>query len=222
MPSDDEIIKKEIDDRLYWDQRVDSSDVEVEVSDGNVRLWGEVPTYTAKTAAWRNAVVVPGVVSVVDDLEVTGARGIARPADQDIKARVENSLDVNAEVDTSGMEVSVDHGKVTLEGTVSSYWQKVWAQRLAGVVTGVLDVSNDLVVTPTDSIEDKIIGDGIAAALRENGVIDENTVDVAVEDGMVNLSGTVPSVTAYMAAEDIACYTPGVKEVTNEIDIVRP
>lgn len=40
----DEEIKRDLVDELYWDYRVDASNVKAEVSDGKVRLTGTVPS----------------------------------------------------------------------------------------------------------------------------------------------------------------------------------
>lgn len=48
----DEKIKKNVTDQLYWDHRVDASDVQIEVDEGVVTLSGNVPSFTAKDAAY--------------------------------------------------------------------------------------------------------------------------------------------------------------------------
>ncbi|MFO7783893.1 MAG: BON domain-containing protein [Thermodesulfobacteriota bacterium] len=64
MARTDERIKKDVVDELYWDDRVNASEVYVEVSNGTVTLRGEVPTYFSKTAAHDDALEILGVVSV--------------------------------------------------------------------------------------------------------------------------------------------------------------
>ncbi|HET6244081.1 MAG: BON domain-containing protein [Bacteroidetes bacterium] len=48
-------IEKRIKDHLYWHDRVNASDITVEVMDDIVRLSGEVPTYYNKIAAEEDA-----------------------------------------------------------------------------------------------------------------------------------------------------------------------
>jgi hyperosmotically inducible protein len=55
MARTEEQIKRDVVDQLYWDNRVDASDVTVEVSNGTVTLRGTVPTYFASTAALNDA-----------------------------------------------------------------------------------------------------------------------------------------------------------------------
>ena len=64
----DERIEEEIVQRLVDAEWVDASDVEVLVSDGVVRLSGEVETRAERRAAEEIAAEVAGVVDVVDEL----------------------------------------------------------------------------------------------------------------------------------------------------------
>ena len=59
MKSKDEQIKKAVVDMLYWDSRVDASDIHVEVTDGEVTLRGTVPSYATKEAALFDAWKIP-------------------------------------------------------------------------------------------------------------------------------------------------------------------
>ena len=47
----DQAIKRDLIDELYWDHRVDASDVKAEVVNGKVTLTGNVPSYSARSAA---------------------------------------------------------------------------------------------------------------------------------------------------------------------------
>ena len=64
MKTKDEQIKKAVVDMLYWDNRVDASNIDVEVTDGAVTLRGTVPSYTIKEAALFDAWKVIGVKKV--------------------------------------------------------------------------------------------------------------------------------------------------------------
>ena len=66
MVPTDEKIKKDITDELYWDYRVDASNVKVEVSDGEVTLTGTVRDHTARTAANADAWGIAGVRQVTN------------------------------------------------------------------------------------------------------------------------------------------------------------
>ncbi|HEX8948255.1 MAG TPA: BON domain-containing protein [Dissulfurispiraceae bacterium] len=209
----DDDIKRDVTEQLYWDGRVDASNIRVEVSGGTVRLDGAVPSYSARQAAYVSALSVPGVASVENNLIVRYPEGAAKPADNDIKSSIENIFKWSADVDPKDVAVSVSAGAVTLRGAVGSYWQKIRAEELAANVGGVLGVTDELAVVPTEEVSDSSIGDYIMAALDRIAEIDPNTLDVKVENGVVTLSGRVPDWGMYHTVRDIARYTPGVVNV---------
>ena len=67
MKTKDEQIKKSVVDMLYLDNRVDASDIHVDVTDGVVTLRGTVPSFTVKEASLFDAWKVPGVKKVNND-----------------------------------------------------------------------------------------------------------------------------------------------------------
>lgn len=70
MRYDDEEIKKNIVDQIYSNSKVSAADVKVEVSGGQVKLTGTVPTLSAKAAASDSVWLVSGVRFVENDLKV--------------------------------------------------------------------------------------------------------------------------------------------------------
>ncbi|MBE0480348.1 MAG: BON domain-containing protein [Dehalococcoidia bacterium] len=219
MAISSEQIKKEVVDQLYWDSSVDASRVKVEVYDGKVILSGSVPSHSARRAAYRDAIIVPGVTSVDNDLAVEPPQGIMTASDDEIRNRVDNVLLRDPDIDSSDMNVIVDAAWVTLNGTVDAYWKKIRAEDLVSNVTGVLGVTNSLAVVPSESVTDKAIADNIMAELGRNIYIDVNDITLEVEDGFVTLYGRVPNGTAYLAAYNAAAYTPGVIDVNNNLRI---
>ncbi len=206
----DEEIKKDVTDALYWNSRIDSSGVSVSVSDGVVNLSGTVPSYGARNAAAGEAWSVAGVHSVVDHLAVGVPDGIALPDDEQIQEKAESLLAWNADVDDEGIRVTVRDGKAVLEGTVETYWQRREAAEIVGGLSGIMEVENELSVVPTGDLIDRQIAEEIVGAIERNPVVDAEDVSVEVEDGVVALSGSLPSWVARQAAYDAALYTRGV------------
>lgn len=215
----DEKIKKDVVDQLYWDARVDASAIQVDVSEGKVVLTGSVPTYEVLGLVEESVLHVPGVVEVTNDLDVEHPNTDAIPEDADLRKNIKQLLEWNPEVDSEHVEASVDRGVVILEGTVSSYWQKLKARELVGALRGVVDIVNNLAVVSTESVLDRAIADGITKALERDARISEDTVNVRVEDGVVSLVGQVPDMKARKAAEDIVSHSAGVIEVYNELGV---
>ena len=157
----DEKIKKDIVDQLFWDDRVDASDVQVEVSDGSVTLNGKVPSFTSLRSALEDAYTVREVDYVVNNLFVEYPEFEALPTDYAIQSTIEAILSGTHVIDTLDFKVSVENRIATLEGSVSSYWKKLRAAELALEVKGVLGINNRLTVVPSESIVDKAIAEDI-------------------------------------------------------------
>jgi osmotically-inducible protein OsmY len=213
----DELIKKNVVDQLYWDYQVDASDVQVEVSEGQVILTGTVPSYTALNAAATDAWEIADVKRVTNLLAVRFPSTFSVPTDGEIEDRAKVALAWNPDVYSVNIDVSVAGGVVKLEGTVDAYWKKWKAENLVSDLRGVTDIENHLAVVPTESRVDQDIAEDIEAALARNLYIDAEKVTVKVEYGKVRLSGSVPTYYARARAYDAAVNTVGVIEVVNEI-----
>lgn len=214
-----EDIKKDVIDQLYWDDRIDASNVKAEVTNGAVTLTGSVPTYAARQAAQEDAWLIPGVSSVDNLLEVAYPTEFERPTDAELQANLSTAMSWEPHLPGSDIEVSVQGGWVTLNGSVDAYWKKLRAEEIATTLTGVLGVTNELAVVPSDAYEDRLIADNIVAALDRNVHVDAESVDVRVNNGVVTLSGSVSSLPAFRAAQETAEYTAGVIAVNNELVI---
>jgi hyperosmotically inducible protein len=216
----DEQIKKDIVDQLHWDYKVDASDVQVEVSEGEVTLNGAVPSYTAQNAAAIDAWDITGVKQVNNTLTVRFPADYVAPKDDQIKSSVEMTLAWNREIYSDGIDVSVAAGVVKLEGTVDAYWKKWKAESLASDLDGVKDIENRLAVVPGDRYVDKQIAEEVEAALGRSAYVNAEDVTVKVEMGQVKLTGSVPSHFARARAYEAAARTPGVVAIDNNVNIV--
>ena len=59
----------------------------------------------------------------------------------------------------------------------------------------------------------------IVSAIDRNLYVDAELVDVEVEDGIVTLSGNLPTWAAYKAAYNAAAYTSGVLDIVDNLSI---
>ncbi len=225
MQRADEKIKKDIEDCIFWDSRIQGSeDIEVNVAGGNVTLQGTVPSYLSQEAAYEDSWTVAGVSSVTSELNVSAPEeGDMRP-DGEIADAVENLLLWNSTIDHTDIEASVSSGIVTLTGSVDAVWKKKYAERICRDIRGVCGVIDKLSVVPLESIFDQIIGEDIVNALsRHAGIAGSiNALDVKVIDAKVILSGVVPDWNAYRIALEAAEKTRGVVGVENRLQITAP
>ncbi|MFW9886801.1 MAG: BON domain-containing protein [Candidatus Thorarchaeota archaeon] len=217
--SNDEEIKKNIVDLLYWDSRVDASNVEIEVEKGEVVLRGTVPTYTASEAALFDSWKPKGVVKADNQIMVKSYGQRKLPSDSEIQKRIEDMLSWNQSINDMDVKVSVASGTVSLEGYVDAYWKKLRAEQLASDVLGVLTVKNKLMIVPTKSVVDEAIAKDITLAMEKTDGINPGTIDVRVKDGKVTLSGNVKGARAYHAALECVVNTFGVVDMENNLSI---
>lgn len=219
MKNKDEVIKKTIIDTLYWDNRVDASNVKVEVDDREVLLRGTVPNYSAAEAALFDAYRTPGVTHVDNQLMVRYPSALDVPSDKEIKHNIEAQLSWYDSTRNSDIQVTVKGGHVTLKGHVDAYWKKSRAEQIITDLTGVVGITNTLTVVPTKAIVDDVIADDVVRAINRSYIVDVNDVDVRVKDGVVTVSGTVSNRVEYEAALDLASKTFGVKDVIDRLHI---
>jgi len=219
MSERDEVIKKDVVDELFWDNRIDASQINVSVENGVVTLTGEVPAYSVLSIAKSAVFNIEGVSDVIDNLVVRYAAPPGIPTDSEIKTRAENILNWDPTIDEDSLDVSVHDGVVTLEGTVEGYWKKWQVKDRVSGIRGILGIEEKLAVVPSRRITDEIIARDIIKSMDRDLLVETENVTVEVENGVAKLFGEVPGWLSRRAAETDASYTSGVIDVRNELRV---
>ena len=201
-----------------------SEDVNVEnitvqtTTDGTVTLSGSVDSYWKKVRAEEIASGVKGVSVVINNIEVSTGESVT---DQMVQADIASSLERNADVERENVAIEVDDGEVTLSGTVDSWLAYTEAEEAARYTVGVEAVTNNLQIEPPAGAEaDRAeIRSDVRDQLDWDYRVDENDVNVAVDDGVVTLTGTVENFSAKEAAAADAWSVTGVIDVVNNIEV---
>ena len=141
--------------------------------------------------------------------------------DKDLKQHVLNALDWEPSLDASDVGVSVDQAVVTLRGNVSTYSEKLAAERVALRVYGVKAVANDLVVHIATPFErtDTEIAQAAVAALQWNTLVPKDRLTVTVAKGWLTLNGNLDWQYQKDAAAKAVAHLTGVKGVTNNVTV---
>jgi osmotically-inducible protein OsmY len=142
VPTDTE-IKTSAERTLAWNPDVYSADIDVTVSGGVVRLEGTVDAYWKRWKAEDLVSNLNGVVDVENHLAVVPSESFL---DKDIAQDIEAALERNQYVNAENVTVKVEDGKVTLTGTVSSYYARGKAYDVAVFTPGVLTANNHIAV----------------------------------------------------------------------------
>jgi len=143
--------------------------------------------------------------------------------DKELQLEVLEELDWDPSVNAENIGVTVTDGVVTLTGDVSSYFEKVAAEKAVKRVAGVEAVAEELQVKlpALNQRSDSDIARAVVNALDWNVAVPRELLDVKVEDGWVTLTGKVDRYYQKMAAEGAVHGLMGVKGISNLIT-VRP
>lgn len=141
--------------------------------------------------------------------------------DLELKKAVEGELMWEPSVNAAEIGVAAKEGIVTLTGRVSSYWQKVSAERAASRVLGVRAIVNELEVKLPVSSErtDEDIARAALSALSWNVSVPSDRIKVKVSKGWVTLEGTVEWQYQRVEAERSVHNLQGVRGVSNLIEV---
>jgi len=199
---------------LEWEPSVDHADIGVAVNDGVVTLSGFVKSYPEKMAAEKATRRVAGVKAIAEEIKVRFASD-PKTADHEIAKRILDMFAWNVSIPEQQIKVKVEHGWVTLTGTVDWFYQSNEARKAAGRVTGVIGVSNLLEVKKLPAAFD--IKDPIMAAFKRQANLDAGSVTVVTDGGTVKLGGRVKAWNERGIAERAAWAAPGVTKVEDNI-----
>ena len=188
-PADQEIADA-VSDELFSDSGVTGATIDVFVSDGIVTLTGTANNLLAKERATRIASAVKGVVSVVNSIAVVPP--ITR-SDAQIRDDVKTALLTDPATDSYEVTVEVEDNAVTLSGEVDSLAERMLAGKVAKGVRGVTGLTNDIAVDYKTDRPDKEIRKDIVQRLKWDALVDHVLIDVTVNNGVVDLAGTVGS-----------------------------
>ena len=142
--------------------------------------------------------------------------------DVQLKQDIEQELSWDPKVNAAQIGVSVDHGAVSLLGTVDTYAQKWAAEDATKRVSGVRTVAHDLTVKVLSEHvrSDTDIASAVQSTLKWD-VLVPKAVTAVVRDGFVTLAGQVDWNFEREAAERAVRYLTGVVSVSNSITLKK-
>ncbi len=137
---DDEIAKRAL-DILRWDSLVPPSGIQVVVDKGWVTLTGNVDWQYQRKAAEEDIRRLNGVIGVANSITI---RPVVHASD--VRSKIESALKRHAEVEADKIKVTVDGGRVRLDGRVNHWEEREAAENAAWSAPGVTAVEDHLVI----------------------------------------------------------------------------
>ncbi|MBD3384741.1 BON domain-containing protein [candidate division KSB1 bacterium] len=216
LPPSDQEIKNAVKDALYYDPRLASFNIDVQLNKGQVILSGIVDNLKAKMAAENDAENAIGVWEVKNHIRV---RPDTIPSDEVLKSRVKSALLRNSYIELYDITVTVVNGRVFLSGDVNTSFEKKRAKSVTSGVEGVVDVVNNIDYQHVWTWKsDWMIKRDIESQYYWSPVIESDNITLTVENGVVTLTGKVDTWNERRAAERNA-YEGGAKDVRNRLKI---
>ena len=141
--------------------------------------------------------------------------------DEDIKSDVLAEIDWDPQIESTEVGVAVKDGAVSLLGTVSSYSEKLAAERAAKRVKGVRAIAEEIKVKyPSDkSVTDEDIAERISSIIEWNTSVPRDRVMAEVRNGLVTLTGDVDWNYQRDVARNQIAAVRGVTAVSNLINV---
>ena len=212
--------------------------IKTESKDGVVTLTGTVAKASDKSLAQDTVASLPGVISVDNQLQVSGEQP-AEHSDTWIGLKVKSALLFHRNVSATGTTVYVKDGIVTLQGEASSLAQKELTTEYARDVDNVKAVKNNMTIAKTPakpvettsekidaSIGDKIDDASITAEVKSSLLSHRSTsalrTTVSTTDGVVTLSGIAKNDAEKSLVTKLVTDINGVTSVINNMTIEVP
>ena len=185
-------------------------------NNGNVTIGGEVGTLFDKLKIGELISQVEGVKSLNNNIDVN----TTMLPDAAIKANIEEDLQRNNVIlEPEKINVDVKNRFVHLSGTVSYYREKVMAQTVVSWEDGVTGMSSDIaVLSPVAARSDANLTEIVTDLLNKNYPLEKN-VKFRINNGVVDLYGTVTNLYAKNNIPEDIQHVIGIKNVINEIKV---
>lgn len=137
-PRDEDLARRAV-QMLDWSVTVPRNAVQVKVQDGWVTLSGTLGWQYQKEEAGRAIRRLAGVAGIVNTIAVAPEASVS-----DVRAKIMAALKRSAEIEADAIKVTVEDGRVVLEGKVNACHERRLAESAAWSAPGVRAVEDYL------------------------------------------------------------------------------
>lgn len=137
-----------------------------------------------------------------------------------IKASFEKEL--HLDLIKNPIHVKLENSAILMQGTVDKISDKKTAILIAMSAPEVSGVIDRLKVKPAKGMGDKEIKNHISDAFAEEPTLNNLEIEIEVADGVVDIEGTVPSLSHKRLAGVLVWWVPGTQDVINSLEVNPP
>lgn len=211
----DKSLHEQLLGELELDPRITAGDIGIAVEFGVLTLTGTVHSFLEKWAIEDAAKRIKGVRAIANDIAVE-LPGTHVLGDTDIAQTIASLITWDASLPKSIL-AEVEHGHVTLSGTVALDYQRRDAEAAVRRLCGVRSVANRIAVGPAvapDAVKQKI-----ESRLQRAASFDARHILVDVDGATVTLRGKTRSLAERDEVSEAAWSIPGVRNVIEKLTV---
>jgi hyperosmotically inducible protein len=149
------------------------------------------------------------------------AQQISGAEEAKTQRQIVSALQNDADLKNNRIDVRVDNGVAVLKGTVDTASERNKAGELART-GGIVRVDNQLEVGSRGvkaTVTDSAVTAKLKAQFLANDVLRKGDISVTTNNGVVILTGTVPSEDAHRQALEIARQADGVRRIDDQLRV---
>ncbi|MBI3398941.1 MAG: BON domain-containing protein [Deltaproteobacteria bacterium] len=120
------------------------------------------------------------------------------------------------------VHIKMENNAILMEGVVERIAHKKRALLITMSIPGISGVIDRLRVRPAKEMGDKEIKNHIHDAFAEEPTLNNIPIEVEVNNGVVDIEGTVSSLSHKRLAGVLAWWVPGSTDVINSLEVVPP
>jgi len=203
---------------LDWERSLDASRIGVTAHEGVVTLTGHLPVYVQKRTAEEVTKRVHGVRGVANEIDVRPDEAHVRD-DEDVATAAVHALHWDAKVPDEQIQVTVENGWITAEGTVPEPFQRAEVERVLSHLAGVRGVTNSVTLVRREQESENTPRSDVEAAFQRSAALRPREISIELDGPNVILTGDVHSLAELEEAMRIAWSVRGVQNVENCITV---
>lgn len=211
--SNDDYLQEKVEEALKASALLNTADINFEISNGYLSLWGMVDVLAEKRAVENILRKITGINQINNNLTVAMDRAIS---DEELAEIVTEKMAADPRINLHNIGVIVENGVVNVVGNAESLDEAKVALLTAEGVYGVKEVSSQAKIKQKN-MDDATLTNLVETELSRSLRVSVRDIETETKNGIVKLKGKVDTPDQVEAALQTVYRIKGVREVQNEL-----